>query len=309
MGDQLKRWILKDSQVRGAVVSLDTSWAQVIARHATAPANVLSQMGQLTAAGLLLASSIKFDGFLTLQIQGSGPISLLVADCEAIGTYRSTFKARQNQEIDTQACLAELVNVNNQGRFAVTLAPRDKHQQPYQGIVALDSPDLATVLENYMERSEQLQTRLWLASDGHRAVGLLMQRMPAEGGTEGSAADSEAWTRMNLLGNTLTSAEMLSLSMDDLMHRLFWEEALLLNDQRACEFRCQCSRHKVASMLQMLGKPEIDSILEEQQTVSVHCEYCNLLYSFDKVDAARLFNSDASPANLTELPVPPQAVQ
>ncbi len=309
MADQLKRWILSNSLVRGAVVSLDSSWTQVVARHDDMPANVMSQLGQLSAAGLLLASSIKFDGYLTLQIQGSGPIALMVADCEATGTYRSTYRARENQVIDPTASLSDLVNQHNQGRFAVTLAPRDKHQQPYQGIVALDSTQLSVVLENYMARSEQLETRLWLAADEHRCVGLLMQRMPIEGGKTVSSEELEAWNRMTLLANTVTPEEMLGLNMDDLMHRLFWEEPLLLNDQRQCEFRCQCSRQKVASMLQMLGKEEVDSILIEQHAVSVNCEYCNLKYAFDAVDAAALFNPNGSAANISELPEPPKSVQ
>jgi molecular chaperone Hsp33 len=308
MADIIKRWILQNSQVRGAVISLDNSWAQVIGRHPRAPDNVLSYMGQMTAAGLLLASSIKFDGYLTLQIQGAGPISLMVADCEANGTYRATFRAREGQLISPEADLAQLVNQGQNGRFVVTLSPRDKNQQPYQGIVALNSTELSSVLENYMARSEQLETRLWLAADRHRAVGLLMQRMPTQGGMPASE-DGEAWQRMNLLGNTITTEEMLGLAQDDLMHRLFWEEALLLNDSHACEFRCQCSRQKVASMLQMLGKEEVDSILIEQGAISVNCEYCNLKYGFDAVDAASLFGPDGKPVSFTEQPEPPKSVQ
>jgi molecular chaperone Hsp33 len=309
MADQIKRWVLKDSQVRGAIVSLDHSWTQVAARHDDAPDNVLSHLGQMTAAGLLLASSIKFDGYLTLQIHGAGPIALMVADCEASGAYRATFRAREGHFVDPKAPLVELVNQDNLGRFAVTLSPRDKHQQPYQGIVALDSPQLSVILENYMARSEQLETRLWLAADKFRAVGLLMQKMPLEGGKEGSTQDADAWNRMCLLGNTLTPSEMLGLMQDDLMHRLFWEEPLLLNDQHACEFRCQCSRQKVASMLQMIGKTEVDSILIEQGAVSVNCEYCNLKYAFDSVDAASLFNADGTPLNIIEQPEAPKSVQ
>jgi molecular chaperone Hsp33 len=325
MSDSLKRWLLAGSRVRGSIVSMDASWKQIVVRHSVNDAEhqsgpVLSALGEMSAAGLLLAASIKFDGFLTLQIQGDGPIALMVVDCEPDGAFRATFRNRENSIVPADANLHSLVNQRGKGRFVVTLAPRDKHQQPYQGIVAFEGETVAQLLEAYMERSEQLETRLWLAASGDRAVGLLLQQMPSEGGntqTDSSAdakkpisADELSWEHMVQLADTITKDELLNTDSETVMRRLFWQEDLLGIDERVCQFRCQCNRHKVASMLQMLGKAEVDSIILEQGEIAVNCEYCNTAYKFDAVDAATLFASDGSAVNLSELesqpPVPLQ---
>jgi molecular chaperone Hsp33 len=312
MADQLKRLLLENSRVRGAIISLDSSWQQIIARH-TAPASVLNCLGELSAASLLLASSIKFDGFLVLQIQGDGPVSLMVAEADAVGVLRSTFRLREGQQAANDADLRSLVNASGLGRFAVTLAPRSKHQQPYQGIVSFEAEDVAGLLERYMQTSEQIQTRLWLAADEQRAVGLILQQLPAEGGTNAEVPkseqeiqlDHENWQRLVHFASTLSREEMLKEDSDEILKRLFWEEPIRLTETRPCQFRCQCSRAKVASMLQMLGKPEIDSIVAEQNQVAVNCEFCNAPYVFDAVDAAALFNADGSAAQTIETVIVP----
>lgn len=304
--DCLKRWLLQGSRVRGAVISLDDSWQQIVGRHDAPPA-VLKALGELTAAGLLLAATIKFDGFLTLQIQGQGPVSLMVVDCQADGTFRATYRLRSeladHQSLeDTEGSLQSLVNANGLGRFVVTLVPRDKHQQPYQGVVPFDGDQIAHVLQSYMERSEQIPTRLWLDASSERAVGLLLQQMPAEGGNapQPSANDEDHWDLMIHLASTLQPGEMLEIDQETLMKRLFWEQDLRLLNQRPCLFRCQCSRNKVAGMLQMLGKVEVDGVVSEQGMVKVNCEYCNNEYKFDPVDAGSLFHADGTPVDLSE---------
>jgi molecular chaperone Hsp33 len=315
MSDSLKRWLLAGSRVRGSIVSLDASWKQIVVRHMTDDSEqqngpVLSALGEISAAGLLLAASIKFDGFLTLQIQGDGPIALMVVDCEPDGAFRATFRKRENATIEANANLRSLVNQHGKGRFVVTLAPRDKHQQPYQGIVAFEGETAAQLLEAYMQRSEQLETRLWLAASQDRAVGLLLQQMPSDGGTiaaakprttEQPSPDDLSWEHMVQLADTITHDELLNTDTETVMRRLFWQEDLLGIDERVCQFRCQCSRHKVASMLQMLGKTEVDSIVLEQGSIGVNCEYCNTAYVFDAVDAATLFTADGEAVSLTEL--------
>ena len=310
--DQLKRWLLRGTRVRGSIVSLDRSWQEVVVRH-EAPDCIKQSLGQLCAAGLLLATTIKFDGYLTLQIHGDGPVALFVVECEPDGSYRATWRARDGVVISNDADLTQLVNCNGQGRFAVTLSPRDKNQKPYQGIVSFEGSSVALTLEHYMQRSEQLNTRLWLAGSSQRAVGLLLQQMPIEGGKEvdptavvvTSAASQEPesddnWNRMVQLAQTIAPEELLSLDSDEILRRLFWQEDLLLSEQKACQFRCQCSRVKVASMLQMLGQEEVKSIIEEQQQIEVKCEFCNTAYRFDGVDAASLFQADGSPVLIND---------
>jgi molecular chaperone Hsp33 len=288
--DSLSRFLLQGAPVRGEIISLDSAWQQVVQRH-DLPVCVRDCLGQLSAAALLLAASLKFDGMLVLQIHGDGPVALMVVECDAAGHFRATVKIREGAVVDDRASLVQLVNASGQGRFVVTLDPRTRTptRQPYQGIVPFEGDSVAQVLEHYMNRSEQVPTRLWLAADEHRAAGLLLQRLPDQGGSAAQATDADGWNRMCQLADTIDPLELVSLSSADMLHRLFWQEPLHAFDRRRCGFACSCSRDKVAAMLRMLGREEVESILVERETVEVNCDFCNLAYRFDAVDAAGLF--------------------
>ena len=321
--DTLRRFMLSGAPVRGEVVSLDASWREVAGRHVF-PRSVRDRLGELCAAALLLSASLKFDGAMILQIHGDGPVSLLVVECDAGGSFRATAKLREGAHCPEDADLATLVNANGRGRFVVTLDPRtdSPNRQPYQGIVPFEGRTVAEVLERYMARSEQVPTRLWLAADDARATGLLLQRLPEDGGhaarPEGSTwtpgpadegtgpsaaaagsapagdpeADGDGWNRMQHLADTVTRDELLALPSDSVLHRLFWQEPLTAFDARSPRFACSCSRAKVASMLRMLGREEIESIVAEQGSVGVRCEFCNTPYDFDAIEGIELFLSE-----------------
>ena len=290
MSDTLHRFLFEDAGVRGEIVTLDASWLEIVERH-TLPASVRDRLGELTAAALLLSASLKFDGSLILQIHGDGPVALLVVECDESGTFRATVKLREGATPPPDATLRELVDAQGRGRFAVTLDPRTRTptRQPYQGIVPFEGEQVSDVLERYMARSEQVPTRIWLAADGRRAVGLLLQRLPAVGGHSAPVRDADAWPRMQKLAETITPEELLELAPQQVLHRLFWQERLVDFEARSCRFACSCSRERVSAMLKMLGRDEIDSILAERDTVEVNCEYCNTPYAFDSVDCAGLF--------------------
>lgn len=293
MSDSLHRFMLEGAPVRGEIVSLDSAWLEIVNRHLL-PASVRDRLGELAAATLLLAASLKFDGSLVLQIHGDGPVSLLVVECDAAGVFRATVKLRDGREPPPEANLRQLVDAHGNGRFVVTLDPRTRtpNRQPYQGIVPFEGDRLSEVLERYMDRSEQVPTRLWLAADGHRAVGLLLQRLPDHGGSAGRAhadADVDGWERMQLLADTITSEELLGLPPEQVLRRLFWQERIEQLERRECRFACSCSREKVSSMLRMLGRDEVEAIVSEQGQVEVRCEFCNNAYGFDSVDCAGLF--------------------
>lgn len=304
MSDSLQRFLLQGAPVRGEIVSLDDAWLEVVNRHEL-PDSVRDRLGELSAAALLLAATLKFEGSLVLQIHGDGPVALFVVECDADGTYRATVKLREDAATPAaDAGLRELVDMHGQGRFVVTLVPGTQApgRQPYQGIVPFEGDSVATVLEHYMARSEQVPTRLWLAADGRRAVGLLLQRLPSTGGKAPVAPpeadrpidDDDAWNRMQQLADTITRGELLRLAPEHVIRRLFWQEPLHAFDERPCRFACTCNREKVASMLQMLGREEVESIVEERGTLEVRCEFCNLPYTFDKIDCAELFVSCVS---------------
>ncbi|GAA4410354.1 Hsp33 family molecular chaperone HslO [Quisquiliibacterium transsilvanicum] len=299
MSDSLRRFLLQGAPVRGEIVSLDDAWLEVVNRHEL-PDSVRDRLGELSAAALLLAATLKFDGSLVLQIHGDGPVALFVVECDADGDYRATVKLREEAPTPADdASLRELVDVEGKGRFVVTLVPGSPApgRQPYQGIVPFEGNSVSMVLEHYMARSEQLPTRMWLAADGRRAVGLLLQRMPSTGGTatvappaaETPIDDDDAWNRMQQLADTITRGELLRLAPEHVIRRLFWQEPLHAFDERQCRFACTCTRDKVASMLRMLGEEEVEGIVAERGAVEVRCEFCNLPYLFDRVDCAELF--------------------
>ncbi|RPH62165.1 MAG: Hsp33 family molecular chaperone HslO [Burkholderiales bacterium] len=290
MSDSLLRFLVRGASVRGEIVTLDQAWREVVARHAL-PAPVRDRLGELSAAAALLAATLKFDGSLVLQIHGDGPVALFVVECQSDGGYRATVKLREGATIDDDASLSALVDAQGRGRFVVTLDPRDgvAGRQAWQGIVPFEGETVAAALERYMQRSEQIPTRLWLAADGERAVGLLLQRLPDRGG-QPAAADTDGWNRMQRLADTVTAREMLALPPEQLLRRLFWQESLYAFDERACRFACRCSRGKVGDMLKLLGSDEVEAILAERGDIDVHCEYCNQAYRFDAVDSIALFH-------------------
>jgi len=294
MMDTLQRFIFENAAVRGELVEISETWKQIQARK-DYPAPVRTLLGELLAAAALLTANLKFKGMMILQMHGDGPVKLLVIECDSELRLRATAKLAEDAIIPEGAGLNQLVNVHGQGRFVITLDPADKlpGQQPYQGIVPLDGESVAIAIENYMLRSEQLDTKLWLAADENVARGLLLQKLPRDGGTGTQVADDlEAWNHTVVLASTLRNEEMLSTDINTLLRRLFWEETIRVFEPAHPTFHCSCSREKVGNMLIMLGKPEIDAALDDLGKLSINCDFCGQHYEFDKVDCAQLFAAD-----------------
>lgn len=289
MTDSLQRFIFEDAPVRGELVHLDATWRAVLERH-DYPPQLQDMLGEMMAASALLSATLKFTGSLIMQIQGSGAVKLLVVECTSEQTMRATAKW-SGELASTQ--FRELVG---DGRFVITIAPNDL-SQTYQGIVELNGDTLAQVLEHYMSTSEQLETRLWLASDTQQAAGMLLQRLPRAAGQE----DGDTWNRAVTLAQTITPEELLRLPGAQVLHRLFHEEDLRVFEPRVMSFRCSCSRERVVNMLRMLGRDEVRSILQERGEVDVACEFCNRKYVFDPVDSEQIFAADVvTPARQTK---------
>ena len=332
-------FVFEGGDVRGAVVDLGHTWREVLKRHAY-PLHVRSLLGQAMAAGALLSSTLKFDGTLVLQTRAENdqaPVRLLVVECNADLAMRATAKLGDafaqgsgadalDAALDTQS-LADLVG---DGKLVITLDPREDDKSAYQGVVPLAGAYLGAALENYMLRSEQLETRIFLAADENRAAGLLIQKMPGEGGQvqdapakgglatpqgktpeakkpqakqtqakRGAAVESR-WPDAEALASTITSQELLMLEPREILHRLFHEFDLRLFAERATTFQCSCSRERVASVLRALGHEEVEGILAEQGTVTVNCEFCNQAYAFDPIDAAQLFAAGAAASSVPD---------
>ncbi len=316
---ELHQFLFEGLPVRGALVRLTDAWTEILARRAANsetgayPKPLQNLLGEMTAAAVLMQANIKFNGALVLQIFGDGPVKVAVTEVQADLSLRSTATLGESaSQIDSQTTLSQMVNVNNLGRCAITLDPKDKFpgQQPYQGVVPLFGDQgqklekLSEVLEHYMLQSEQLDTCLVLAANEQVAAGLLIQRLPMAG--EGNLAGSvrsqanedeigrnEDYNRIAILAASLTSEELLDLDVDTVLRRLFWEEKLQRFEPAAGEkrphFQCSCSRERVGRMIQGLGQAEAESILSEREKIEVACEFCGQQYWFDAVDAAGLF--------------------
>src|SRR5690606_21623744 len=304
MTDTFKKYLLGDNSARIQAVRLENSWQTGLA-HQTYPPCISRLLGELTAAAVLLATNIKFDGSVVLQLQGDGPVTLIVVECTSDLTFRATVNLRDPDLVPAEGTLQTLLNTYDAGRFTVLLDPgRDSDMAPYQGIVPMEGDTVAEVLEAYMRNSEQLDTRMWLAADGKTASGLLLQRLPdmggiatndgnktAEGSTPGADAESKAetWNRIIHLASTLGEDELLATDTDTIIRRLFWQESLLELESLAPAWFCPCTRPRVGAMLRMLGREEIESLLSEREKVSVSCNFCGKPYEFDAVDCASLF--------------------
>jgi molecular chaperone Hsp33 len=310
---ELHKFLFDGLPVRGMVVRLSDAWTQILQRRAANrstgayPKAVRELLGEMTAAAVLMQANIKFNGALVLQIFGDGPVKLAVVEVQPDLSVRAT--ATVVGEVAPDARFSDLVNVSNQGRCAITLDPLDRFpgQQPYQGVVPLFGDQheklekFSDVLQHYMLQSEQLDTTLVLAANDQVAAGLLIQRLPhaSNSSNEAGIGRSEDYTRIAMLAATLKQQELLALDVDTILHRLFWEEPLLrfepLTGVDAPRFACRCSRERVSHMIRSLGVQEVESILSERPDVEVGCDFCGQQYSFDAVDAAQIFNSNALP--------------
>lgn len=286
MTDSIQRFLFEHAPVRGEIVHLDRTWRTVLERHAYPP-QVRALLGDMMAAAALLTATLKFGGSLIMQIQGSGPVRLLVVECTSDHHMRATAKW---SHLPADSDLATLVG---DGKFAITL-DRGQSAHGYQGVVALEGSSIASALEHYMLRSEQIETRLWLASDDARAAGLLLQKLPAP--ADGS---DDTWQRSGLLAQSLAREELLQLEAREVIRRLYSAEDVRLFKPRPVAFRCTCSPERVKSMLYMLGRTEVESIIAERGEVEVNCEFCNQRYVFGAAEAAALFAGGPHAASAT----------
>jgi molecular chaperone Hsp33 len=293
--DCLHRFVFEGLPIRGHLVHLDAAWRALI-EHREYPQAIRDTLGEAVAASLLLAATIKFDGVLSLQLQGAGPVHLMLAQCTSGLAVRGLARYQGNVPAGANPDDSGVAGLLGPGNLTVTLENDDKTQR-YQGIVPITGTRLAESLQIYFENSEQLPTRLWLHADANGASGMLLQRLPGEahGRAARDAAEIEdAWRRVQLMGETLTPGELNTLADTEILHRLFNEDDLRLFEPAPVYFRCGCSRERVGGMLQALGEAETRSVLAERGEVEVSCDFCNRAYVFDAVDVAQLFKM-ASP--------------
>lgn len=278
--DQLTRFLLPEAGVRGVRVHLDEAWQQVRARAVSGdgqPEAVTELLGEATAAAALFTGHAKVDGRLSVQLRGDGALRALFAECTAAGTVRGI------AQVDSSAPLPRDLRALGDGAvLAITIenpGPGGREPVRYQGLVPLEADSLAGAFEDYFRQSEQLPTRLLLAANGEAAAGMMLQKLPGDGG------DEDGWNRATALFDTLTPGELLTLPAPTLLRRLFHEEGVELLGDRPLRFGCSCSRARVSAMLQSLGAEEARAAAAEGQA-KVRCEFCGeqYLYSPDEIE-------------------------
>ncbi|MDE1888381.1 MAG: Hsp33 family molecular chaperone HslO [Gammaproteobacteria bacterium] len=282
--DTLRRFIFEQLPVQGRHVHLDASW-HAIQQHRDYPQPVRRLLGEALAAAALLSAMLKYEGTLSLQIRGGGPVHLLVVQCTSGLHLRGL--AHWRGELAEDAGFRQLVG---DGQLALTIE-QTRQAERYQGIVALEGDSLAASLEGYFARSEQLPTRLWLHAGDGPAAGFLLQTVP------GRDPAADAWQHVTVLADTLKPGELGSLSAQELLHRLYHEDDVRLFGAAPVAFRCHCSRERIEATLRGLGAEEVTGILKEQGKVHVDCEFCGRGYDFDAVDVQTLFVPDAQSAH------------
>lgn len=282
--NQLHRYLFEDLSVRGELVQLDDVFQQIITSQAY-PKPIQTLLGELLVATTLLTATLKFEGSITLQLQGDGPVSLVVINGDNQQKVRGV--ARWQGEIAEEANFHQLMG---KGHLVITIEP--KKGERYQGVVGLEGDSLAQVLEGYFLRSEQLNTRLWIRTGEHagkpHAAGMLLQVMPDGTGTEND------FEHLEQLTNTVKDEELFSLAANELLYRLYNQEKVQLFTPQAVEFKCGCSRDRSASAIIAIDKEQINTILAEEGVVALHCDYCGTTYSFDSAQVAELFENQSS---------------
>lgn len=286
--DVLHRFLLERAGVRGALVRLGPAWREVATR-AEYPLPLRGLLGEALAASALLTGNIKLDGALSLELKSSGALRLLFAECNDQGHLRGL--ARWNEPLPAPLALDAL----SDAIMAITIGNVDRGQR-YQGLVELRHAGLADSLEDYFVKSEQLPARIVLAADGEHAVGLMLQKMPGEGGID-AVHDEDAWNRVLQLTATLGVEELLGVAPEQLLYRLYHEESVRLFEPRPLAFGCSCSRERVTAMLRSLGREEVEAaLLARDNEIEVICEFCAQRYHFDRIDAEHLLSDNAAPA-------------
>lgn len=271
--DTLMRFLFDNQAVRGARVQLHNSYQTIHAQH-TCQANAARLLGESTAAAALLASTIKLEGRVSLQARGEGSLKLLVAECTHTGGLRGVIELDETNSHDECRLSALLEN----GYLAVSLLPDEG--QSYQGLVPLAGDKLQDCIAAYFMQSEQLPTALWLACDGENAAGLLLQALPDNN------EQSDDWQRLCLLANTLTESELLHLSHEELLHRLFHEDAVRIFEPTPMTFACTCSDERSRNALAVLGRDDLHKLFSERETIEVDCQFCRQQYRYTQQDFA-----------------------
>jgi molecular chaperone Hsp33 len=276
--DTCQRFLFSNADVRGELVRLTQSYTDTVKNHTYPPA-VSQLLGEFLAAAVLLGSSIKFEGRLVLQVRGDGELNLIMAECTSEGAVRGIAR------FDTPPPSTDFDSLTGAGVMVITVDSRIS--EPYQGIVTLEGGSLAASLQTYFEQSEQLQSYFFFAVDAEQVCAFMLQQLPPAMQTDKDER-AATWQHLVTLAQTLTTHEMLTLTSEDLLHRLYHQETVEIFAPRNFHYQCSCSRERTARALISIGREEVESILAEHGAVNISCEFCGTDYRFDASEVVLL---------------------
>jgi molecular chaperone Hsp33 len=276
--DYVQRFLFEELDIRGRLVCLTQAWQRMLDGR-DYPEDIASLLGHTTALNVLLGANQKGSGRVTLQVQGSGPVKLLVSDCTSELRIRgmASFDTLQDNPLNERSLLGN-------GRLSVTLEDL-KSGQFYQSLVPLEGETLEQIFQHYLAQSEQVSAFLRLYADRGALCGLLLEKLP-----DADLKDADGWNRVQHLANTLTLDETRDAQPYDLLTRIFPEELMRVFRLYPVEYHCPYDEDKVKDMLRGLGRQEVESILAEQGQVVIRNEMCNHEYRFDARAIAELFH-------------------
>jgi molecular chaperone Hsp33 len=286
--DLVRRFVLERHPIRGHAVRLSQAW-RALREHQDYPPAVQHLLGEAVGAIVLLAATLKFDGVLTLQLQGMGLVNLLVAQCT------HDFKVRAMARHDPIGGEAGFRSLAGEGQIVVTVESTDRASS-YQGVVPITGNSLAESLEAYFQQSEQIPTRVLLAASSGVVSGMLVQRIPGAGGTQeqlDETALEAAWQKADDAMSSLARGQLLEDDVEQRLVDMFGADEVRVFSGSEVKFECRCSRERVANVLRSLGVDEVRSVIEEQGACTVTCEFCQKPYKFDAIDVEQLFNDNA----------------
>ena len=284
--DLLHRYIFDKHHVRGELVQVHEAFDAMLANHNYPPV-VKKILGELLAATSLLTATLKFEGDISVQLQGDGPLKYAVVN----GNHQQKMRAvaRFDESIQ-EATLPELIG---SGFMVITITPDGGEK--YQGVAELKKPTLAECIENYFETSEQLRTRVWLATDindtANKSAGMLLQVLPVEEKAE------QDFDHLEALTNTITDDEMLNLPAQQVLTRLYHEDNPQLFEPQPVKYECGCSREKTADAIVKLSYDDAKALVEERGDIEIICQFCLTQYLFDAVDVEALFKNANNNSN------------
>ncbi|MGL6030243.1 MAG: Hsp33 family molecular chaperone HslO [Legionella sp.] len=276
--DSLQRFIFEHANIRGEIVHLEHTYQTVMSQR-DYPAMVKHLLGEAMVSCLLLASSIKFEGSLSLQFQGDHRLPLLLVQCDHELHIRAYAKYEDGLTVEDYA------GAFLTGQMALTINQFNQ-TQAYQSVVPIQSTSMSENLMNYFAQSEQIATRVWLAVNEHMAAGMLLQLMPGEDSSE----REHFWEYATQLGQTVTEEELLTIDNKTLLYRLYNEEDIRVFEPRAALFQCRCTPERMKHVLTILGEAQAQELIAEQGSISMNCDFCNQQYSFDAIDVTMLFH-------------------